>query len=158
MIKQQPIVASPSATSQQPGQLPAVGQNLSEFDMAPSSRSRTSCRVPHDPAVHPDSRATSVGSTGAASARINDPGAGCDAIAEDRRVRPQARQGKAEQRKPGRRTEEVDKRGAAARDGEAGGDPATARCGFEADTKGVQGWHVEAPEEPATGPWQRVAE
>ena len=32
MIQQKPIVASPSASSQQPGQLPAVGQNLLEFD------------------------------------------------------------------------------------------------------------------------------
>ena len=36
MIKQKPLVASPSATSQQPGQLPAVGQNLKEFDIGTS--------------------------------------------------------------------------------------------------------------------------
>ena len=37
MVKQQPIVASPSATSQKPGQLPAVRQNLLEFDRGGSA-------------------------------------------------------------------------------------------------------------------------
>ena len=44
--------ASPSPSSQQPGQLPAVGLNQLHFGMAPSSR--TTCGAPQDPAVRPE--------------------------------------------------------------------------------------------------------
>ena len=59
MIKQKPIVASPSAmaTSQQPGQLPDVGQSLLEFD--------TTTQTP----------ATSTGTTHA-QAKLNQPRGG----------------------------------------------------------------------------------
>ena len=148
VIKQQTTVASPlaMATIQQPGRLPAVGQNLLEFGMAPSSR--TSCRAPEDPADHPECPLLTALAMGQRASGLTAPAQ----AAEDRRERPRARQCEAAEAGAAGGGARQTFRGAVARDGEAGGDPATARCGFEASAKGVQGWHVEAAEGPATGP------
>ena len=97
------LVASPSATSLQPAWCCLIGQNLFEFDMAPSFR--TSCGALHDPVVHPErpllaalgrqaSGLTTLAQATTRSATID---------ANDRE------RGKAKQQRPGQRLETVKK-------------------------------------------------
>ena len=90
--------------------------------------------------------ATSVGSTGAASVRTNGPCASCEAIEEDRRERPRARQGDVDAAEAGPtygRDRQTFRR-AAPGGGAAGGHSAKDRIGFEADTEGLQGRKIKA--------------